>query len=344
MKSIGKNSVVAGLLWVGLILMLSLSCDFNGPTDYLPNQISGHVVEPGKKYTVVFPDSTLDKLQSIPDDSLVHILLEPMFRPVAIIKADNFLATYHEGWSDFLNFVTEKKYRVGLGLIANTLLYADDKGIQLLKTMNKFQFELYLNGWDHYVTEDQAEFDGTSLQDQINRLEWSLQATKKFINYTPHTFAAPENRYDSLTAVALRHFPEIIIWLFGEPQSGLFILPHTVTVENDTGAIISMDEFVLQYTIYKSQPAIVLEIHPKEWDNNQYKRFEAIIQYLTRNGRRLATPFGYYTWQQDQSRITMYRSASNSVILDCTNCLYAHDLVFLIPPKAIYALDIGVPD
>ena len=326
------------------LLSLFLSCISDFTTNVLEKQIPSYVVKPGKRYHVVFSDSVAAFYRSIPADSLIYVMLQPMFKPAAIIKADDFVGTRHKKWDTFLAFVAKKKLRVGLGLIANSLIYADDDAIKQLKSLNTFQFEFFLHGWDHRVEDDIAEFQGTSLREQIDHLQWSMDIIKNTLNYTPHTFGAPANRYDSLTTLALRQFPEIKIWFFGQPYSGLFILPHTVDAESARGLVTDPDQFAFQYQHYKDQAAIVLEVHPQLWDESQYERFQDIMLYLLKEGRRFVTPFGYFAWKEDKNKIRLSWTNETAVIIDCTDCQYAHDLVFLFKPEDMYPIDIGIPD
>ncbi len=108
-----------------LIAVVLNTCTLNLPTDILFKQLKSTIVQPGKRYSAVFSDSTSARLHQLPSDSIKYYLLRPMFRPVAIIKADQFVATSHKGWEKFLDFISSKHLRVGLGLITSTLLYVE---------------------------------------------------------------------------------------------------------------------------------------------------------------------------------------------------------------------------
>jgi len=325
-------------------LSFHLSCISDFTANALQKQITSYVVKPGKRYHVVFSDSVAAFYRSISADSLIYVMLHPMFKPAAIIKADDFVGTRHKKWDTFLAFVAKKKLRVGLGLIANTLIYADEDAMKQLKSLNTFQFELFLHGWDHRVDDDIAEFQGTTLREQIDHLQWSMDIIKNTLNYTPHTFGAPANRFDSLTVLALRQFPEIKIWLYGQPYSGLFIIPHTVDAESARGVVTDPQRFATQYNQYRDLPVVMLEIHPQLWDESQYQRFQEIILVLLKDGRRFVTPFGYYSWKEDKNKLRLSWATETALIIDCTDCQYAHDLVFLYKPEDMYPIDIGIPD
>ncbi len=213
-----------------------------------------------------------------------------------------------------------------------------------MKSLNKFQFEFYFNGWDYFVQEDQAEFEGKSLQEQVSRSQWSLQVMKEKLNITPHTFAHSANRYDSLTTLAVQQFPEFKIWLLGAPNSGLFMLNIAVPVESPSGEVLSLEDFISGYLFWQQATAIVLEVHPRNRASDDYDKFETIYHYLIDNNRRFATPFGYFAWIQDKDAIEVYWSSQNAVIIDCTKCMYAHDLVFAVKPEKFIDLDFGIPD
>jgi len=74
-------------------LSFHLSCISDFTANALQKQITSYVVKPGKRYHVVFSDSVAAFYRSISADSLIYVMLHPMFKPAAIIKADDFVGT-----------------------------------------------------------------------------------------------------------------------------------------------------------------------------------------------------------------------------------------------------------
>ncbi len=162
------------------------------------------------------------------------------------------------------------------------------------------------------------EFRGSSLQLQILFLKWGLETTKRILGTDIHTFGSPGNAFDQDTPKALEKFPSLKVWLYGPRdtiQTNLFVLPRywDIYLEPRVGDVINPEEFKNRWELYSNKyEAIVLQLHPNMYDNEDWTRLETIVQFLKSQPDVIfMTPYAYYLYKQSQKVEQLLNFATN---------------------------------
>ena len=170
------------------------------------------------------------------------------------------------------------------------------------------------------------------LAHQVNHLRLSIEAGWQILGIDFYTFGAPGNAIDSNTPIALQQFPQIKVWLFGAEGHGLFVLHHVLSIEENVGILLDLNEFIDRYENVSNQDVLTLQLHPNAWDDKGYQKFEQILDFLVDESRQFHAPFGYYTWFQDRDRITVTKTGNREYIFDFYNTLFSYRLEIVIEP------------
>ncbi|MCH7858648.1 MAG: DUF2334 domain-containing protein [Candidatus Marinimicrobia bacterium] len=318
-------------------LMLTLSCLFfvqceDGMRPNTLDEIHSITMEPGQIYTLIFTQ-ILDTLPSQTTyagrEELLKTPLHDLVAKGIIIKADDLKAQFTENWQRFFMLMDIYQIPHSAGLICQTIRNLSPANRQNLSDRLEAQCELWLHGWDHFLSDSRAEFQGASFQEQYQHLRWSLDLVYRELSYTMHTFGAPGNRIDDHTAAALLAIPELIVWLWGKPVPGLFTIPITAVAESSTGVARDLDSFQARFQRYGSEDVITLQIHPNLWSDDDFTRFTAALDTLILlDAYAFMTPYQYYTRVMDRDFITVTKVDSLTYQLDFTRTNFPHTIFF----------------
>jgi len=194
------------------------------------------------------------------------------------------------------------------------LLYASEDDVARLKTLaaQPESFEIWLHGWYHQwggfepVPLYDAEFKGSSLALQTLFLKWSLGLAKLVLGIELHTFGAPGNAFDEDTPKALEKFPSLRVWLYGPAdatKTRLLVLsrPPDIFIEVRVGDVIDPEQFKKQWESYANKYDVLTlgSLHPGNWDDEDWARFEEIIRFLkSQHNVQFMTPYNYFLSKQ----------------------------------------------
>jgi hypothetical protein len=104
---------------------------------------------------------------------------------------------------------------------------------------------------------------------------------------------------------------QIKIWIFGDKRSEKLVLPRLITPEYSTGKP-DFEYFLEKYNRDPSRPLIVLQLHPKGYDDSDFHEFESIIEFLLDKGAQFTTPSDYL--EMVSSSETVYENAEDGTI------------------------------
>jgi hypothetical protein len=231
-----------------------------------------------------------------------HTFNISIFRQLIILKADDLIydkkKILSDNWTRFLHYVVSGKIKSSVGLIGNSLETEDERYFHLLKYLNRTGvIELWNHGYDHLLDahdlsgELYDEFRNKSLEYQKEQLRKTHELTKEKLDLTIRTFGAPGNAIDSITILALDAFDEIKVWFFGLDGSGKLVLRRNAEIEFPTGNP-NYNSFIQNYD--SSKDYLVFQIHPNQWDENQFNSFKEIISYLRTRHVTFILPYEYY--------------------------------------------------
>jgi len=231
-----------------------------------------------------------------------HTFNISIFRQLIILKADDLIydkkKIISDNWTRFLHYVVSKKIRSSVGLIGNSLETEDERYFHLLKYLNRTGvIELWNHGYDHllgaqdFSGELYDEFRNKSLDYQKEQLSKTQELAKEKLDLTIRTFGAPGNAIDSITILALDAFDEIKVWFFGLDGSDKLVLRRNAEIEFPIGNP-DYNSFIQNYDSGKDY--LVFQIHPNQWDENQFNSFKEIISFLNARSLTFILPYEYY--------------------------------------------------
>jgi len=231
-----------------------------------------------------------------------HTFSISVFRQLIILKADDL--TYDDkkivsdNWTRFLHYVVSEKIHASVGLICNSLETEDGRYFGLLQYLDRTGYiELWNHGYDHRLDvqhpdgELYDEYRNSSLEFQKGQLRKAQTLAEEKLNIALRTFGAPGNAIDSTTNLALQTFNEIKVWFFGLSGSGKFVLGRSADMEYPAGKP-DYNSFVQNYD--PSKEYLVFQIHPNQWDEEQFNEFKKIISYLKDHQSTFILPYEYY--------------------------------------------------
>lgn len=225
-----------------------------------------------------------------------------VYSQVVILKADdlqfdeeNILS---KNWQRYIQLIDGYNIKSALGVIGNSL----EKGNSIYHTTlsglhNSMKFELFNHGYNHLLNERDTngniycEFKNRSVQNQIENLNKTQRLAKEKLGIYIHAFGAPGNAIDKSTSIALKNQKDITIWLYGNPNSGLFVLPRKVEAEFP---VCKPDyiKFLENYQPYEE--CLTIQLHPNRWDEQDLKEFENIVRFLITKKVLFLTPSDYH--------------------------------------------------
>ena len=205
------------------------------------------------------------------------------------------------GFKRIADWSEQQKIPVTMGVICNSLSNPNAEDVAWIKKHaleNGGLIEFWLHGLDHQATtaadgQKSYEFKGTPLNTQVEHLKAACALFTKTTGLTFHTFGAPYNQVDEQTATALDQTPELSIWFYGPgSDKRRQILKRTLNLEIATGKI-SADTFLNSYQTSKRQKTLtsplVLQGHGAQWDENSYRDFLKIVDFLKTEGWQAMT-------------------------------------------------------
>jgi hypothetical protein len=231
-----------------------------------------------------------------------HTFSISVFRQLIILKADDLIydnkKIVSDSWTRFLHYAVSEKIKSSVGLICNSLETDDDRYFGLLQYLDRTDYiELWNHGYDHRLDTQHPdgklydEYRNSSLEFQNEQLRKAQTLAEEKLNITLRTFGAPGNAIDSTTILALDAFDEIKVWFFGLSGSGKLVLGRSADMEYPTGKP-DYNSFVQNYD--PSKEYLVFQIHPNQWDENQFKTFKQIIEFLKNQRTTFILPYEYY--------------------------------------------------
>jgi hypothetical protein len=278
----------------------------------------------------------VDSLPSDAEYSGRNELLNTPLRDIAskaiIIKADDLSGQISDKWRRYFQLIEEYKIYHSAGVICQTLGPISNLGADYLDARHNGGCELWLHGWDHYLSDPIFEFQGTSYQEQYDHLRQSIDMVEDKLSFTMHTFGAPGNRFDVNTALALAAVPEIKVWLGGSEGTDLLNIPIASVAENPSGNMLTVDQVLSRFDNHLERDAILIQIHPNAWDDDEFGHFTDVLDTLVQLDQRVfMMPYQYFKRVADRDVISVFKVDSTTYRLDLTRATYAHRIAFDVP-------------
>ncbi|EIQ01394.1 putative xylanase/chitin deacetylase [Opitutaceae bacterium TAV1] len=225
--------------------------------------------------------------------------------PPVVLKVDDLVSTRDgrvpERWQRITDFAKERKIKLSIGIIANSLEGDKPAYFDYIKTLRSApggQFEFWFHGYDHREWAEDGkklqEFRGTSYEHQKDHFEKSQKLAREKLGFAFETFGAPFNATDRNTDRVLAEDPDMKIFLYGGPSnrgSGKLLLERIgeANIENPI-FVPNPDALAAAYHKYSSRRAFfVLQGHPNQWDDTRWAAFVKLVDFLQQNDIPIVT-------------------------------------------------------
>ncbi|MEM0995224.1 MAG: DUF2334 domain-containing protein [Bacteroidota bacterium] len=209
----------------------------------------------------------------------------------------------HEGWEQVVDFLNEQKVKGTIGIVGNSLEEDNPAYFDWIKNREQEGYEIWHHGFCHCRQKVEGieirEYRGTSYEEQLESVQKTQQMAEEKLGITLRSFGAPYNSTDEHTAKVLEEIPNLKIWMYKETKTptSKFLLNRIpeINIEYPVHQP-DFEQFKSAYEIYKKEPIIVIQGHPRSWveDPSRFEAFKQIIHFLKKEKVTFITPFEYY--------------------------------------------------
>lgn len=229
-------------------------------------------------------------------------------RRFAIFKWDDLKAQGKDVPAPFqrvADFAAAHQMHVSLGIICTSFEPKNagfNEWIRKWAIQNGGPIEFWLHGYDHMMTQTNGkpytEFNGPDYETQKRHFQRAMDLMKENTGISFVSFGSAGNQYDATAFKVLGEFPEIKVWLFGEPKAKLpvFSIPRLVEGERGAGRP-DYAYFMKGYREKRTAEALLIQGHPAMWDDARFEEFVKIHGQLARDGWEFVTPWEYFKYR-----------------------------------------------
>lgn len=225
-------------------------------------------------------------------------------KPTYIILKLDDLKGLAPRWQKLIDFVTERKIKVSVGIICNSLEKENPDYFEWVKKVQQTGLvEFWYHGYDHRAWNEEGkdvkEFQGTSYELQKDHFERSKKLAMEKLGITFHTFGTPFNAMDQTTVKVLAEDPEFNVFLYCSKQYARD-LPNMLLIErtvlNIEGPIHPNSQKVREdwAKLAGTQDCFVMQGHAGSWAEEDFAEFVKIVDFLTEQKVTFVTPMEYY--------------------------------------------------
>jgi len=208
-----------------------------------------------------------------------------------IMKYDDLSQESIEKFKRVADYSIKNNLPVSMGIKGYSLEKRNDEYLQLCKVWNENNIEL----WNHGYYHTKEEFSVGSFEEQCTSIRKTQELARHELGIVLTCFGSPHNNSTETTISALREVaPEITDYFFavdGDSRTNARQLLIRCNMETKPGNI-DFDYFLEQYRICKDMPFMVIQGHPDEWQEKDFKLNEKIMQFLRDEGNIFVTPHG----------------------------------------------------
>jgi len=201
-----------------------------------------------------------------------------------IIKADD-LAGYPgkdkiipKRWQKFVEIIKKYNIKANIGIIGNSLLFDDEEYFEWIKSNEKF-IEFFNHGFLHrkfnFDGEVYEEFRGTSMEYQLQLINYTNQLAKEKVGIELISFGAPYNATDKNTSLALNQTNIKTAYFLAEEFNGIN-LKERIDIEIPVHCL-NFSEFKNSFA---EKEYAVIQVHPNSWNEHYFNEFENMIKFL----------------------------------------------------------------
>ncbi|HSI09188.1 MAG: DUF2334 domain-containing protein [Rariglobus sp.] len=211
--------------------------------------------------------------------------------PAIVVKLDDLAdrrGKVHDRWKRVTDFAHERKIKIDLGIVANSLEGDKPEYFQWIKDQRATgRIGFWWHGWDHAEWKEAEkqlyEFGGTSYEHQKKHLDDSQRLAREKLGFPFTAFGAPFNVADATTVRALGEDKDMRVWMYGpkDASADKVVLGRAfaVSIEQPTFAA-NYPEFIEGYAHNRGAGYFVIQGHPMQWNDERYDNFTRIMDFL----------------------------------------------------------------
>lgn len=239
-------------------------------------------------------------------------------RVPVVFKLDDMTSTggggVPERWKRLTDFAQERKIKIAVGVIANSLEGNKPAYMEYLKQLQASGLvELWFHGYDHGVHEEggkqYAEFANRPYEEQKRRFEISQQLAKEKLGAPFVTFGQPGGgntaASDTDWAATMQAFAtdaSLKIWLYPksldpaadvlQKEKGVVILDRVPQVNIENPLFVPNPTLLARFysRLAKDRKYYILQGHPNQWDDARWVEFVKIVDFLQQNNIPIVFP------------------------------------------------------
>ncbi|MEI7732877.1 MAG: hypothetical protein WCO56_25115 [Verrucomicrobiota bacterium] len=223
---------------------------------------------------------------------------------VILLKLDDVVAAksgdapVSARWQRIANFIETNQLKGAFGIIGSSLETDNPAYFKWIKDLDqKGIIEFWNHGYTNRNPKDKSgEFELGSAAEQKVILERTQRLAKEKLGLTLRVFGQHYSGVTEETEKALNEIPDNQIWLYG-PKNSHFYKKHAFVrimgLENPT-FVPDFEKFKATYErVGASQPMLVLQGHPDQWNDERWAGFVKIIEFLQSKGCVFMKPSEY---------------------------------------------------
>ncbi|CAM3049340.1 carbohydrate binding domain-containing protein [Rariglobus hedericola] len=208
-----------------------------------------------------------------------------------VVKLDDLAdrrGKVHDRWKRVTDFAHERKIKIDLGIVANSLEGEKAEYFQWIKDQRATgRVGFWWHGWDHAEWKEgekrMFEFGGTSYEHQKKHLDDSQRLAREKLGFPFVAFGAPFNVADATTVRVLGEDKDMRVWMYGPPDATAdkIVLGRAfaVSIEQPT-FVANYPEFIEGYAHNRGAGYFVIQGHPMQWNDERYENFTRIMDFL----------------------------------------------------------------
>lgn len=211
--------------------------------------------------------------------------------PAIVLKLDDLAdrrGKVHDRWKRVADFAHERKIKIDLGVVANSLEGDKPEYFQWIKDQRATgRIGFWWHGWDHAEWKEGEkrlfEFGGTPYEHQKKHLDDSQRLAREKLRFPFVSFGAPFNVADETTVRVLGEDKDMRVWMYGRPNATAdkIVLGRafSVNIEQPT-FVANYPEFIEGYAHNRGAGYFVIQGHPMQWNDERYDNFVRIVDFL----------------------------------------------------------------
>ncbi|MFH1498741.1 MAG: hypothetical protein ABII82_13050 [Verrucomicrobiota bacterium] len=211
--------------------------------------------------------------------------------PAIVLKLDDLKdrkGTVHPRWQRVVDFAHERRIKVDLGVVCDSLEGDKPAYFQWIKDQRATgRVGFWFHGWDHAEWREDGkrlfEFAGSSHEHQKKHFDDSQRLAREKLGFPFVAFGAPYNATDDTTIRVLGQDDDIQVWMYGPAgaDAGKIVLgrSYSVNIEQPT-FVADYEAFIEGYAHNRGAGYFVLQGHPMQWNDERFENFARIVDFL----------------------------------------------------------------